>query len=336
MYCSRFTWCGEIVQTFNIGASYCYANVYRLPAEANRIFNFHRGLGYNPNCNFSDDEGKSWQYGWRLAESTRADLANDPRYTGTDGTRPYVNYASNHEDEIHFIITNDHPRAYDNSLYHGFYRAGKLFGTDGTELAALGDANSRILRPQDFTELFAGDADHVAWGCDVELDSKGHPYVAFSVQVDGASTRTQRKTGGMDHRYYYGRWDGERWNVHELAFAGTRFYAGEDDYTGLVALDPNDPDTVVISTNADPKSGEPLISSVDGKRHWKLFQGQTDDGGAIWNWTALTVDSDEDQLRPVIPDWPDGPRVILWSRGKLVSYLDYHLDIVGLVQARIK
>jgi len=90
----------------------------------------------------------------------------------------------------------------------------------------------------------------------------------------------------------------------------------------------------VISTNADPKTGLPLVSSVDGQRHWELFQGSTQDGGVTWQWDALTSNSSEDQLRPVIPRWPDGPRVILWARGTLESYRDYHLDIVALVQPR--
>jgi hypothetical protein len=305
-----------------------------LPAENDRIYNFHRGRGFNPNCTISDDGGASWRYGWRLLEWTRDDLANDPRYTGLDGRRPYVRYASNGRGAIHFLLTDDHPRAYDNSIYHGYYKGGKLHVSDGRELASPTNDGSSPLKPHDFTELFRGDADHVAWTSDIRVDRTGYPYVAFSVQVDGAETRSVRATGGLDHRYYYGRWDGGQWNVHPMAYAGTKLYAGEDDYTGLVALDPDDPTTVVISTNADPKTGLPLVSSVDGQRHWELFQGSTADGGVTWRWIPLTSNSSEDQLRPVIPSWPEGPRVILWARGTLESYRDYHLDIVALVQAR--
>ena len=321
-------------QTIDVGASYTYSNVYRLPAENNRIYNFHRGLGYNPNCTLSNDGGASWQRGWRLLEWTREDLAEDPRYTGMDGSRPYVCYASNGDDAIHFVISDDHPRAYDNSIYHGYYQNGNLFGSDGRKLATPTTDLYKPKKPRDFTELFNGNADQVAWPCDIQVDLAGHPYVAFSVQVDGKKTRTERRKGGNDHRYYFGRWDGQRWRVYPMAYAGTRLYAGEDDYTGLVALDPNDPTTVVISTNADPKTGKPLVSSADGVRHWELFRGNTPDGGASWNWTALTRNSNVDQLRPLIPDWPNGPRVILWARGKLTSYKEYHLDIVALVEQR--
>ena len=320
-------------QTFDVGASYTYSNVYQLPTENNRIYNFHRGRGFNPNCSISDDGGASWRYGWRLLQWTREDLKGDPRYTGLDGTRPYVCYASNGHDAIHLVLSDDHPRAYDNSIYHGYYKAGKLHASDGRPLGSPASDRSS-LTPRDFTEVFRGDADHVAWGCDIEVDNSGHPYVAFSVQVDGGEQRNQRAKGGLDHRYYYGRWDGNQWHVHPIARAGTKLYAGEDDYTGLVALDPHDPNTVVISTNANPDTGEPLISSADASRHWELFQGSTSNGGASWQWSALTSNSREDQLRPVIPDLPGEDRVILWTRGKLRSYRDYHLDIVALSQSR--
>lgn len=322
-------------QTLDVGAGYTYSNVCRLEAENGRLYNFHRGLGFNPNCTISDDGGRTWRYGWRLLEWTREDLQNDPRYTGMDGRRPYLRYADDGRDTIHFLTTDDHPRAYDNSVYHGFYRAGKLFRSDGTPAGLPGADGVSQLKPRSFTEVFRGGPDHVAWTTDIRLDAQGRPCIAFSVQTDGAATRALRKgDGGQDHRYYYGRWDGAGWRIHEMAHAGTKLYAGEDDYTGLVALDSHDPNTVFISTNADPSTGKPLISEADGKRHWEIFQGATGDGGAHWKWTPITRSSRQDNLRPVIPRWPDGPRVVLWARGELKSYTDYRLDIVALTQPR--
>jgi hypothetical protein len=119
-----------------------------------------------------------------------------------------------------------------------------------------------------------------------------------------------------------------------MARAGTKLYTGEDDYTGLAALDPHDPDTVFISTNADPATGAPLVSAADGHRHWEIFSGVTRDGGATWSWAPITRDSTQDNLRPVIPQWPGGSRIVLWARGDLKSYTDYRLDIVMLKQPR--
>lgn len=317
--------------TLDVGAGYTYSNVFRLSSENGRLYNFHRGRGYNPNCTISPDDGESWQYGWRLLSWGRDDLQGNPRFTGSDGGRPYVRYASNGEDVIHFVTTDDHPRAYDNSIYHGFYRGGKLHGSAGQ---VLGDAGEP-LKPHAFTEVFKGDEDRVAWTVDLELDDQDRPYTVFSVQMDGAKTRGKRAAeSGSDHRFWYARFDGSRWHAHEIAHAGTKLYVNESDYTGLAALDPQDPDTMVISTDAHPTTGEPLISSADGQRHHELFRGTTSDCGKSWQWTALTENSTVDNLRPLVPSNPDGDRIILWGRGDLKSFTDYRLDVCALVEER--
>src|SRR6516162_9866490 len=109
---------------------------------------------------------------------------------------------------------------------------------------------------------------------DIELDRDAHPYVLFSTQIDGRGL--PRGQGGMDLRYHYARWDGTSWHTEEIAQAGRRLYAGEDDYSGLGALDPKNPDVMYISTDADPVSGDPLVSHADRKRHYELFRGQRD------------------------------------------------------------
>jgi len=321
--------------TLDVGAGYTYSNVFRLSAEGGRVYNFHRGRQYNPNCTVSGDEGETWSYGWRLLSWGPEDFRGDPRFTGSDGGRPYLRYASNGVDTIHFVTTDDHPRAFDNSIYHGFYRGGKLHNSAGFVVGEPGREGHSDLRPRSFTEVFEGGADRVAWTTDLELDRQGRPYTVFSVQVDGAGGRGRRAAEfGNDHRYWYARFDGRRWHCHEMAHAGTKLYTAESDYTGLVALDPDDPDVVVISTNADPSSGAPLVSKADGKRHWELYRGVTPDHGASWTWTALTRDSELDNLRPLIPAHPGGERIVLWCRGTLKSYTDYRLDVCARVEKR--
>jgi len=326
-------WSGE--KTHDAGATYCYSNVFQLSAEKGRIYNFSRSVGYNPNCTISDDNGQSWQNGWRLLHWARADYKKLPGHTGSDGSRPYLRYASNNKDTIHFVTTEDHPRAFDNSIYHGFYKGGKLHDSTGKALNEPAAKDAKRLTPQSFTRVFEGGKDKVAWTADLELDAKGNPYTAFSVQIDGASTRGKRVDHtGNDHRYYYARFDGEKWHTHEIAYAGTKLYTVESDYTGLIALDPNDPNTVVISTNADPVTGKPLISSRDKKRHWELYRGKTNNGGKTWKWTAITSNSTVDNLRPNIPSNPGGKRIILWCRGDLKKFTDYRLDVCGMSENR--
>ncbi|WP_143158463.1 BNR-4 repeat-containing protein [Rubritalea squalenifaciens] len=325
----------EKEESLNHGAAYTYSNVYQLSAENGRIYNFCRARGYNPNCSISDDNGKSWKYGWRLFSWKKDDLKDNPLYTGVDGCRPYLRYTSNNKDTIHFVTTEDHPRAYDNSIYHGYYKQGKLYNSAGEVVGSPGLSGDSELKPTSFTRVFEGGPEKVAWTVDIELDENEHPYTVFSVQLDGAKGRGQRLDQyGNDHRYYYARYDGKQWNVHQMAFAGTKLYTKESDYTGLVALDPQDPDTVIISTNAHPATGKALISSKDQKRHWELFRGKTSDQGKSWKWEAITRNSDTDNLRPLIPSNPGGKRHILWARGDMTTFTDYRLNICHLSEPR--
>lgn len=324
----------ESERTLPVGASVSYSNLFRL--GDGRILNFHRGAGFNPNYLVSTDGGATFTYGGRLLFWPRK--PDDPKYTGLSGGRPYLKYAQ-HGDTIHFIATEDHPSSYDNSLYHAFLRDGKIHHSDGRVIGPLSRTTETATRPPDLTCVFRGDADHVAWMCDLHLDGEGRPRIVFSVQRGGAAWRGKRPAvgDGMDLRYYYARWDGATWQVNEIAHAGTRLYAGEDDYAGLAAIDSQHVDTLYLSTNADPKTGTPLVSAADGKRHWEIYRGDSADRGATWKWTALTRDSTADNLRPNVPIWPAaGDRaIVLWLRGTYRKYTDYDLDVVGLLPARL-
>ena len=281
--------------------------------------------------------GETWRYGWRLLSWKKEDIKGNKGYTGTDGLRPYLRYNSNRKDIIHFTTTEDHPRAFDNSIYHGYYRAGKIHGSDGKVLGTVKEGQKEsTVSPTDCTLVYQGGADNVAWTTDLELTTEGHPVALFTVQRGAAESRGKRGVAenGQDHRFHYAMWDGTKWQQHEIAYAGKRLYPGEDDYTGLGAIDPLDPSVVVISTDADPVTGKPLISKADGNRHHELYRGRTPDGGKTWKWEALTKDSIRDQLRPNIPAGPTDQRVILWASGTLKSFTNYRLDLCAIVEER--
>jgi hypothetical protein len=298
------------------GDNVTYSNLFRFPDG--RIYNFFRGFSHDPNYMFSDDDGRTWHYGGRLLR-------------GRDGYSPYLKYAFDNEQTIHFIATEDHPRNYDNSIYHGFLRDGAIHHSDGRVIAKLSTSTEAPLAAWDLTRVFQGDPDNVAWTVDIELDQQNRPYIAFSVQKDGRGLPPRQ--GGMDLRYFYGRWDGSKWHVHEMAYAGTRLYPYEDDYSGLVALHPHDPNTVFISTDADPVTGKPLISAADGKRHYELFRGETTDGGADWHWQPITANSTVNNLRPLVPKWKDPRTALVWMRGP--SYTHNHGNWTTAVVALI-
>jgi len=291
---------GENAGNFR-GNNVTYANPFRLSDEPGRLYLFHRGFGLDPNYLVSEDEAKSWRYGGHVM-------------VGRDGYSPYLKYTSNGKDAIHFVATEDHPRNFDNSLYHGFVRRGKLHTSDGKVIAPLSTSTNCAVNAWNFTRIFAGDSNNVAWMSDIHLDRRGRPVVLFTVQKDGAGL--PRGKGGFDHRFHYARWDGKAWQQREIAYAGKRLYAGEDDYTGLGVIDPQDVSTVVISTDADPVSGLPLLSATDQKRHHELFRGHTTDDGKTWTWQPLTRDSTEDHLRPLIPIWRDKKLALVWMCGR--------------------
>lgn len=299
-------------------AAVTYSNLLTAGVGASqRLYNFSRSRGWNPNFLIFDPAADAWAYGGRL-------LAGEGR--------PYVKYKNSRDGSlIHVVATDQHPRDLDNSLYHGVFDGDALTNSSGEVLDSnLNDQEA--VGASALTRIFRGDPDNVAWVADVEVDDQDRPVVAFSVQKDGRELPPRQ--GGLDHRYHLGRYlDGE-WTDHEVAFAGSRLYAGEDDYTGLIAIDPNDANHLVISTDADPVTGAPLISAADSLRHYELFEGRSSDGGQSFAWTPLTSNSSVDNIRPIIPDWDSNRRVVLWMRGTYRSYTDWNTQIVGLIQER--
>ena len=334
-------------QTLETADGYCYNNVFRLgslgqPGEV--LLNFHRGIDRNPNYLISNDDGLTWRYGGKLM-AWQLDTT-DARSTTSDGTsnsRPYVRYAQGVKDgrpdgTVHFITTEDHPRGYDNSVYHGLVKlvdsVATLCTTDGAPLAPLATSSDATVQPTDFTRLYTGSADAVAWTVDLRVGPHGHPHALFSTQRGDANVRGDRFAGGEDLRYHHARWDGTAWHETEIAHAGSALYAPEVDYPGLGVLDPANPNVAVISTNAHPITGAPLISSADGHRHYEIFRAVSPKDGGPWNWTALTQNSTTDQIRPLLaPSFPydeTSPSPMIWLRGQLTTYGKYNLEAVVL------
>jgi BNR repeat-containing family member len=292
-----------------------YSNLHFLAAENSgrgRLYDFFRGYdnSFKPSWMVSDDHGETWRAGGILIE-----VPSKFRH------RPYVKYASDGQGTIHFAFTEGHPRNFDNSIYHAYYRQGRIHRSDGEEICALKNAP---FQPRQATRVFQGDSNNVAWIQDLELDEAGRPRLVYSVQKDSAGLPPGQ--GGQDHRYRFARWDGQRWHDFEIAHAGARLYAGEDDYTGGISLDPDRTDTVFISTQVEPATGAPLVGG-----HYELFRGATPDGGRSWQWEPLTPGDRMDNLRPIVPKRVGGKTALLWLRGTYRSYTRYDLAVMGQV-----
>lgn len=293
----------EEEQSFDAGVNdrFTYANPFQLRNERNRIYFFWRARDFNPTWTASDDNGRTWLPG-----------ANHIYYQ--KGERPYVKYTSNGRDTIHFAFTDGHPNraGFLNNLYHAYYRNGGLYRSDGTFIRKLAEGPVKV---SEATRIYDGtSATGEAWVWDMHLDRAGRPVIAYSSHPSS-----------MDHRYRYARWNGKAWEDHAVAYAGKRLYEREAYYSGGICLDPDDLNTIYVSSDVRLEDGKPNESG-----HREIYKGVTADGGKTWRWRALTVNSTQDNLRPIVPANHPGKTFVLWFRGVYRTYQDFETEVVAL------
>lgn len=286
------------------GGNVCYNNIYCLPSDRagqGRLYCFIRSHGLHPNVLVSTDHGLTWSRAGKLVEGG------------------YTRYAAD-QDKIHVTITNGHPHNSDNSLYHGHVVDGQLYNSTGS-LVDESIFDDQAVTPEKLTPIFEpgtefnGVVFHRAWNTDVELDRQGNPVVVFTARANDDRQR---------HHFFYARFDGSRWHTNEIARAGGYLYEGQWDYTGLAAIDPDDVNTVVISTEINP-------STDQSTSHYELYRGRTRNGGISWEWDAITAASSVDNLRPIIPAWNADQTLLLWMRGNYFTFRNWDTQIFGLV-----
>jgi BNR repeat-containing family member/Domain of unknown function DUF11/FG-GAP-like repeat len=284
-----------------------YNNLYSVNNGA-LLYNFYRSTGNDPHVETSTDGGRTW--------TLRGRLLRDPE--NSLDRWPYLKYMSNGVDRIDFMATPSHPRQTATEIYHGYIRGGTVYRSDGTALGPVGssiDVTRLTLvwaPPNETTD---------GWDVDLALDpATGRPVLMFT-----------RNVSFTDNRFYYARWDGSRWDVDQVAYAGRSLYDPERHYTGLAAIDPTNVNNVVISTDADPVTGRALTSTADGRRHRELYRGvRQADGRFVWS--TMTTNSSVDNLRPVWTASPSGATALMWPRGRYTTFLDFSMALVGIVR----
>lgn len=304
----RLQWGPE--QVFKTGANTTYCNLMQLADESNRIYNFSRNIGWNPNIQYSDDMGQTWQGPFQLIKS------------GDRSTRPYVKYADNGKDRIDLLYTDGHPRNEPtNSVYHMYYKAGSFYKSDGTLIKTMAQVKEDPMIPTDGTLIYDGTTEGRGWVWDIEYDADSNPVAAFINSADHEV--------GSDLRYRLARFDSktQKWQQRQIAFAGTHLYVPENHYAGGITIDPDNADTVYISTDVDPTTGEP-----DTTGRYQIFQGKSLDHGRNWNWKQLTFDTAVDNLRPFVPRDHGRSFCVLWFRGQYNTYKDFKTSIVGIIE----
>lgn len=294
-------------KTIPLEAKTTYSNLFQLGDEDGRIYNFYRGTNFDPVYMTSADGGRSW--------STMQHFI----FSGDRWTRPYVKYASDGASRIDMLYTHAHPRDAVSDIYHVYYENGNLYQSDGALIQPLPGGDVAPMPVDAGTLIYDTDEANRAWVWDLEYDARGAPVAAYLVARDS--------TTGNDLRYHYAYWDHEhgQWHDHEMAYAGTHLYDGENHYAGGITLDPSDTRTVYTSSDVHPATG-------DTTAHYQIYRGTTADAGATWTWTTLTPDATEDHIRPFVPRSNQEHHAVLWLRGRYTSYQDFDMDIVGLLK----
>ncbi len=280
--------------------TYTYANIVQLSEEHNKLYLFWRGADFKPNFSVSTDNGHHWETGKILILPER--IYRD--------RRPYVKVASNDRDVIHFAFTDGHPNVEPtNSIYYAKYREGALYKANGERIK---DLSALPLDPNEADRVYDATATkEKAWVWDITENNSGDPVIVYS-----------RFPTDSSHVYYYGIYDGGRWNNYRLLNSGPWFpqtpvggKEREPNYSGGVVLDHDDPSQVYLSRQ---KNGV-----------FEIEKWTTPDHGKNWKVVEITKNSTRDNVRPfVIRNHPaDGPKVLWMNIKKYLHYTDFQGEI---------
>ncbi len=352
------------VNTVNDGNGNTYGNPFYLSVP-NEVVSFSRAIGYDPNYSVFTNLNSAtptFAYGghWMYFQNP-----NNEALTGGNG-RPYVKYASNGTNTVWFATTEDSPQNYLNSLYVGYMQfaangSANVYTSNGTLLGGLStgtaptgngsnppvggnqgaipSGSGESYLPTQFTQIMQANgiaadgfnlsssspygAGYVGWATSMQLDSTGNPYIGIVV------VRNLNGGYGNDLEYDYAHLVGGSWDVSRVGYAGLPLYNGQNQYAGLITVDPLDPNTVFFSDDVNPATDATLLGP-DGKQHWQIFEASTGNNGSSWTFDQIT-DTSSDNIRPIVADG-SGQEALVWMQGSYTSYTDYSTSVVGLLE----
>jgi hypothetical protein len=300
-----------------------YNNPWQLSAEG-RLYNFIRSVETSPNFLVSENDGGTWTYGGRLTASEQLGY-----------NAGYYKYWGNGVDRIDFFATESHPRDSNTSIYHGYIKGGKTYDSFDQEIDGnLFDTDAPSIK--EFTRVFAAGSmiDGVTvrrlWNFDVARYQDGTVGVLWQGRENECS---DKNNCDPKHHVLYSRFAGTEWKSTRLVRGGRTLYRNksdwwEEDYLGGAALDPDDPHVIYVSTNVDPRD-DTTEHSVN-----EIWKGVTCDDGATFVWAPMTMNSTNENLRPVVPKWDAQNSALLWFRGNYQTAQMYSAEVVGLLEKR--
>lgn len=299
-----------------------YSHLEYLSAEG-RTYDFARGNGRSPNFIVTTNFGETWDYGGQLTTNGNVGYVNG-----------YFKFWGNGVDRVDFICTEYHPRDFNTSIYHGYISNGMSFRTDGTVMDTNIFDKADLPTPQNFTTVFAagtvmpaGQTNYRCWNDDVCRYADGTIAAIISTRVNN-NVNGNDSNIDPDHAFFYCRYDGTNWTPTYLCKAGKKLYSSEADYVGLGCLNPDDPNTIYISTPYDPRDDTTFLGVHE------IFKGTTTNRGASFTWTPITWKSDRDNFRPIMPAWDHTHAALCWFRGTYISAQILDVAVVGLIDSK--
>jgi len=309
-----------------------YSNPWYMSAEG-KTYDYSRGNNKSPNCIISTDFGNSWTWSGELTTNDNVGYVNG-----------YFKYWGNGVDRIDFICTEYHPRDYSVSMYHGYISNGMSFDSFGNVMDTNVYDQLTMPKPQDFTPVFKtgtvmppGQTNYRTWNDDLCRYPDGTVECIIAARInDNTTTSGQDSSINPNHAFFFCRFDGTQWTPTYLCQAGYKLYANEGDYVGLGCLNPNDPNTIYISTKYDPRAVQPGVTDTNQQYSTahEIWKGVTTNQGASFTWTPVTQNSFRDNLRPIMPAWDSNDSALLWFRGTYNSAQNVDGAVLGIVEHR--
>lgn len=352
------------------GSNVTYNNTFRLSDESDRIYNFSRITNFNPTVSYSDDDGLSWTGPIHFIDTGSGGVRPYPQTVSNGTDRIDMIYTDGHPDSVncsiyHFYYQSGGVTPGDGSILlsdgtvldagsdpktFADIEGGDPIDHDGDQGDTAGPERGTVVYQYNASAYGGGDDldDYLptgrAWTWDIDYDGGGNPLCVFQVQLSNVTGTA----GYLDDRiyYYYARWTGTEWQKRLIAQGGRPIYSSQRWYGGGITIDPDDPNVVYISSSsADPTdltfnggatgaAGDPYLTNttLNPDDRYEIWRGVTSDGGLTFTWEQITVDSEFDNLRPIVPAGHSYDRHALWFYGQYNTFQNYNTAVVGLFE----
>lgn len=289
-------------------ANTTYPSPFILSDDPEHFYLCWRGIGWHPTIarftlpDENDDVTTAWGP-YQMVQST--------------GARPYAKYYSNGKDKLYMTYTTGHPdNEQPNWVYFNVININASRGADGKVTAnpVLEDVKGNTLKTIADGKFQVSKTDSYkssySWTI-VESPSNMRDWVwqIVSDRNDNPAIAMVRINGGKDsHDYYYAKWTGEKWRLTPLVNGGGKFHPSNTErcYSGGMAIDPQNPETIYLSVPTDGDHG----------KIFEIWKYTVDDNGAVTATEQITRNSVKNNVRPyVLPGSEGSPLRLGWMNG---------------------